>query len=296
MRLIDNIEEKLWSYNQKNIIVRWIEISIIVFRVIYKSRLKHLAASLTYTTLLALVPVLAILFYIFKTFKIDSFIKKIINEFLEPLGNSGIELSNYLYQFIDNAQIGFLGGIGIIFLLYSVYQAFQKIEYSLNYIWRIGKQKKIVKKLIGFIWTFLSIILFSMVVLVLNIFIHKINLDINEYGNKSLTLIYSYIIKIISIIITAFIISILYKYIPNTKVSFKSAFYGGIFCAILWLPLTFIFTKIISLSTGISIIYSSFASIILLLIWLNTIWLLFLSGGLVSYLVQNPEVIKKTRR
>ncbi|MGY0398897.1 MAG: YhjD/YihY/BrkB family envelope integrity protein, partial [Ostreibacterium sp.] len=102
----------------------------------------------------------------------------------------------------------------------------------------------------------------------------------------------TYVAKLLSILVTALLLAFLYVTIPNTEVEFKAAYFGGLFCAVLWIPLTMVFTKIFSLSTNYSVIYSSFAGIIIALIWLHILWLLFLSGSLVTYFIQSPTLLK----
>ena len=77
------------------------------------------AMSLVYTTLLSLVPLLAISFSVLKGFGVHNQIEPALLNFLEPLGEKRMEITANIIGFVDNIQVGVLGTVGLLFLLFG---------------------------------------------------------------------------------------------------------------------------------------------------------------------------------
>jgi membrane protein len=93
------------------------------------------AMSLVYTTLLSIVPLLALSFSVLKAFGVTNQIRPMLLNLLEPLGEKGVEVAQRITGFIENMNVGVLGAVGLVLLLYTSISLIQKIEESLNYIW-----------------------------------------------------------------------------------------------------------------------------------------------------------------
>lgn len=292
MTPLQKLEHHIWQTESPNLWQRVLRILLAVFRVINQSRLKLFATSLTYGTLLAIVPLLAVLFTLLKSFGIDTVLQKVLAEILAPMGESGTEVGNYLLEFVGNAQTGLLGGIGLMFLFYSVFALFRKIEIALNHIWFVQTMRSLKNQLIGYLGALMLTVIVAATAISLNVFFHKGTL-INALGDSPLMAwLLTWGAKLLSITITALMLAIVYSAAINSHVKFRAAFAGGVFCALMWIPLTAGFAKIIAASSNYSLIYSSFAGLIILLVWLHILWILFLSGGLVTYFVQYPALLK----
>jgi len=104
------------------------------------------ATSLVYTTLLSLVPFLAVTFSVLKAFGIHQQIKPILAEALEPLGPRGMEITANIIQFVDNLKVGVLGAVGVAALFYTTYSLIDTIEKALNSIWRVHQGRSLARK------------------------------------------------------------------------------------------------------------------------------------------------------
>lgn len=292
MNALTNLERRIWQNPTPNRREKTLRVLLAVFRVVTQSRIKLFATTLTYHTLLAIVPVLAVLFTLLKSFGIERFLQRVVNDILAPMGSAGTEVSRHLFQFIGNAQAGFLGGVGLLFLFYSIFKLFNKIEAALNHLWFIERNRSLKNQLFGYLGVIMLAVIVATLALSLNVFVHQ-GVVASQWGHQPLVAwLLTGSIKILSVIITAVTLAVLYSGAVNTEVNFRAAFIGGLFCALLWLPLTAGFAKLIGMSSSYSVIYSSFAGLVILLIWLDILWLLFLSGGLVAYFVQFPALLK----
>ena len=92
------------------------------------------AMSLVYTTILSLVPLLAISFSILKGFGVHNQVEPMLLNLLAPLGNKGVEITERIVGFVDNVKVGVLGSLGFVLLFYTVVSLMQKIERTFNYV------------------------------------------------------------------------------------------------------------------------------------------------------------------
>ena len=94
-------------------------------------------------------------------------------------------------------------------------------------------------------------------------------------------------------IFVAIALSIFYLFIPDTKVKFKNAIAGGVLASVLWQLTGAGFAYFVVASVQYQVLYSSFAIIILFLLWLYIIWVIVLIGASLSYYLQNTQAIRR---
>ena len=99
-----------------------------LIRDILRGDLTLRAMSLVYTTLLSVVPLLALSFAVLKGFGFHRELEPVLYTFLEPLGDRGYELTGQIMAFVDNVRGDVLGSLGLIFLLYTTISMIQKVE------------------------------------------------------------------------------------------------------------------------------------------------------------------------
>src|SRR5829696_6287199 len=105
------------------------------------------AMSLVYSSLFALVPVIAVAFSVLKAFGYHRQLEPVLFEFLRPLGVRGYELTANIMKFVENAQTTLLGTVGFAFLLYTVITMIQKVESSLNFTWHVERPRSLTKRI-----------------------------------------------------------------------------------------------------------------------------------------------------
>lgn len=249
------------------------------------------AMSLVYTTLLSLVPLLAVSFSVLKGMGAHNQIKPMLLNVLSPLGSGGVEITEHLLNFVDNIKVGVLGFIGVALLFYTVISLIQKIERAFNFTWRITSYRSIGQRFSDY----LSVIMVGPVLVFLAIGITasisssslvETLSAIEPFG--TLLVLLGKIIPYI-LIIAAF--TFIYSIIPNTKVQFKSALTGAIIAGLLWETTGWMFTSFVANSANYTAVYSSFAVLMIFMIWLYLSWLILLIGASIAYYHQYPERI-----
>ena len=121
--------------------LRVLRVSYALIRDLREGQLTLRAMSLVYTTILSLVPLMAISFSILKGFGVHNQVEPVLLNLLAPLGDKGVEISERIVGFMDNVKVGVLGSLGFVLLFYTVVSLMQKIERAFNYVWQIKTER-----------------------------------------------------------------------------------------------------------------------------------------------------------
>ncbi len=289
--------KKLWKTDSESagkgtpLKIRAVRLLYILFIGLTDEQLILRAMSLVYTTLLSIVPLLAVSFSVLKAFGVHTRFLIFLYYFLEPLGQSGLDISMKIIGFVENVKIGVLGSIGLSVLVYTVLSMVQKIESALNYIWNIKGTRGFSQRFSNY----MSVLLIGPVLIFSAIGITA-SLMSSSIMQKLMTVhLLGFIIYAVSRIMPYLLIStaftLIYIFLPNTRVRFRAALTGGIAAAVLWQTIGWIFTSFITTSAHYSAIYSGFATLILFLIWLYWNFLTLLIGARISFFAQHPQLL-----
>ena len=246
------------------------------------------AAGLVYATLLSLVPFLAVMFSVLKAFDVHHVIEPLLAQVLEPLGPRSGEITSTIVGFVDNIKIGVLGVVGIAGLFYTTYSLIDKIEQALNAIWQVKQGRTWERKFADYLSAVLvgPVLVVSAFGMVASLQSHTVVQRLADMEPFGTLLVWTG--EVIPLVLLCAVFTFFYKVIPNTQVHIRSAAVGGVSAAILWVIAEEIFAQFVVASTNYSAIYSSFAVLILFLLWLYTGWMIVLIGAQFSFFHQYP--------
>lgn len=246
------------------------------------------AAGLVFTTLLSLVPFLAVTFSVLKAFDIHHVIEPMLAQLLEPLGPKSHEITATIVRFVDNIKISVLGIVGVGGLFYTTYSLIDKIEQALNVIWQVKQGRTWERKFADYLSAVLvgPVLVMSAFGLLASLQSHTLVQHLVQMEPLGTLLVWSG--EVIPFVLLCALFTFFYKVIPNTHVQMRSAAVGGVSAAILWLIAGEAFAKFVAASANYSAIYSSFAVLILFLLWLYTGWMIVLIGAQLSFFYQYP--------
>jgi len=293
----NKLNERLWQANQYE--QNWFQSHLTQALRIFYGTIRDLsgglpslrAMGLVYTTLLSLVPLLAVSFSVLKGFGAHNQLEPALINLMEPLGEKGIQVSQQIISFVDNMKVGILGSLGLLFLIITVLSLVKKIESAFNFTWRINVTRNIFQRFSNYLSVILigPLLLFTAVGINASFnsstIIDKIS-AIEPFGTMLL-----FIGEIVPYILTILSFTLIYILIPNTKVRFTSAVYGAVIATILWKSIGALFSTFIVDSTNYTAIYSGFAILIIFMLWIYISWLIILTGASISYYHQNPDRI-----
>jgi len=272
-----------------------IQILYVVIRDLADGQLTLRAMSLVYTTLLSMVPLLAVSFSVLKGFGVHNKVEPTLLKVLEPLGQQGVEITQKIIEFVNNVKVGVLGSVGLFFLLYTVISLIQKIERAFNYTWNVSHTRPLTQRFSDYLSVIFvgPVLLFSAIGISASISNATIIQHIQSI--EALNLLLTATGKSIPYLLVICAFTFIYLLIPNTKVKFKSAVIGAIISGILWETTGWLFASFLVGSGNYTAIYSAFATLILFLIWLYLSWVILLTGASISFYHQNPEYITQKR-
>jgi len=283
-----NYEKAPW---QKRLAINCFRILSMIAHGASEHKLLVRSTALAYTTLLSIVPLLAVSFSLFKAFgglegamgKIQTFI--ISN--LTP--GTGENITQYLDQFISRYHSGAVGGIGFLALLLTVIALLTSIERAFNEIWGIQKNRSFIRRVTSY-WALITI---GPVLLGLSITItaslQASGIVQGVLGSSGLD---RFLVGKLPYLVTFFLFSTLYLIMPNTKVTVKSAAIGGVVGAFLWEIAKWGYTLYAANMITDSKIYGSLAALPLFLVWLYYSWIVVLIGAEVAFAHQNIQTYK----
>lgn len=253
------------------------------------------AMSLVYTTLLSVVPLIALIFSIFKSLGYHRELEPVLYSFLEPLGDKAYDLTSQVMTFVDNVRSGVLGSIGLIFLLYTVLSMVQKVEESFNFVWRVEQPRSLGRRFSEYVSVMVvgpAIIVAALGVLA-SMTSSSIVQSVSQYEPFGSILLF--LGKLTPYVLVTGVFTFVYSFVPNTRVRLRAAVTGGLIAGIGWLVSGVVFASFVANSGRTMMIYAGFAVVIVALIWLYVSWLVLLLGAQLSFYVQNPQYLRPGR-
>ncbi|MDH5626300.1 MAG: YihY/virulence factor BrkB family protein, partial [Nitrospira sp.] len=216
------------------------------------------ASGLVYTTLLSLVPFLAVTFSVLKAFGAHQQIEPLLNQVLEPLGPKGAELTGQIIGFVNNLKVGVLGAVGVAGLFYTTYSLIDKIEQAFNAIWRVRQGRTWARKFTDYLSVVLvgPVLIFTAIGLIASVQSHALVeqvMAIEPFGSLLL-----WTAELMPFILLCGVFTFIYKFVPNTQVTAYAALIGGLTAALLWGIAGEAFAAFVAASGKYSAIYSGF--------------------------------------
>ena len=294
----EQINQYIWSYNacdsgaERSAWRHFLQIVFMVGRDLMGGMITLHAMSLVYTTLLALVPLLAVSISVLKGFGVHDQLEPALARILAPMGEQSAELSAHVVGFVDNMKIGVLGAVGLVLLLYTTISLIQKIEAAFNHTWRLHSSRSLMQRFSDYLSVIMvgPVLVFSAVGITASLGSNHIVEVLNSlpYMSGLLHLLGNLLPYVL--IIAAF--TFIYMLVPNTRVQIRSALYGALIAGALWESSGMLFTSFVSGSKSYTAIYSGFAIALVFMIWLYLSWIILLVGASIAFYHQNPEQLK----
>lgn len=291
---VDRFKSLVWHTDlvgmsgSRRLLARSLRILTQVAKDIWDGQLTLRAMSLVYTTLLSLVPLLAISFSVLKGFGVHREIEPFLITFLAPLGDKAEEIALRFVEFIDNTSVSVLGYIGFGMLFYAVISLMQKIERAFNFVWRVERDRSFSER----VRDYLTLIFVGPTLMVAATGMWATIMGTNFVetlaGVAPLGWLLDIATRAIPIALVIFTFTFVYAFVPNIKVRWRPALIGGVISGLLWNAGGLGFAAFVGSSGNYSAIYSGFATAIFFMIWLYVAWMILLVGCSISFYIQNP--------
>lgn len=273
---------------------------VLAVRGFSEDRLMVKASALTYYTLFAIVPIIALVMAIARGFGMQDMIVRSLSDQVSEHAGVMMNVLEFVNRYLEHAKGGVFVGIGVVMLVWSVMSGFRHVETIFNDIWNVKKNRSISSQLS----TYLSLMFVLPILVVassgLSMFLVSTFSDEYMFGAFSPFLVR--VIKTLPYFINILIFTALFLIVPNTRVKFLSALTAGTFTGVVFQLFQYFYIKGQVFLTSYNAVYGGFAMVPLLLLWLQISWLIILLGAELSFAVQNyanyeyAEDIKKMSR
>ncbi len=288
--------------NKKNVLHNVLKVIMLTVRGVQEQNLGASSRSLTYRTILSLVPMLAVLFAIARGFGFEKILESQIFDFFN---NSDTEMATdalvdvsettsftietiikLVNNSLEHARGGVFAGIGVILLLYTVILLFSDIENSFNRIWGVKKGRSIQRRAVDYFALILLLPIFAVLNYSLTALIQASTGPFDKFS-YILDPVVTQVLNFLPFLVMIITLTLLYRFMPNTKVKWASALIGGIIGGIAIQLFQMIYLNGQLWIAKYNAIYGAFAAIPLLLLWVQMSWFIVLIGAELSYSAQN---------
>lgn len=244
-----------------------------------EDRLGISASSLTFTTLIAMVPLLTVMLALFSAFPMFAKFQGALQQyFLQSLVPDGIAkpVLGALTQFTSKANR--LGGAGLVFLLFTALALMLTIDRTLNAIWRVRKPRPIAQRVLMY-WAAITL---GPLLLGISLTLSSWALTASRGFVDALPGGLALALQTLEFVLLWLAMSALFRYVPNTDVRWRHALAGGIFVAAGLEAAKRVLAWYVGAVPGISMVYGAFATLPILLLWIYVSWLVVLFGAVVA--------------
>ncbi len=294
-RILNFLTHGVWSMRLKDLsgskyfLIRQLRIYVLAVKGFYEDKCQLRASALTFYSVLSVVPVLAMAFGIAKGFGVEKLIQRELAKSFagqEQILNWLIEFAN---KMLTNSKEAYIAGLGFIILFWSVIKVLSNIEESFNDVWRIKKSRTWGRKFSDYtaFMIFAPILLIgsSATTVVLKTKLPQLASDNSILESVSPFL--SFLLNFAPYFLVWILFTLLYTFMPNTNVKFKSGLIAGIIAGTIYQFFQVGYIHFQSMVTTYNAVYGSFAALPLFLMWLQISWLVVLFGAEISFAEQN---------
>jgi len=269
--------------------IRQRRIIYLLFKGIKRDNIYIKASALTFFSILSVIPLVALAFGIAKGFGLsDELRAQIIMQF-----HNQEQVMNWILDFANNTleqtSGGWLAGIGVAFLFYSVGQLLSYVEGTFNSIWRVEETRVWYRQVTDYL---------AVIILVPALFIASSSVTVlattklTDILSRSDMLevfkpVVSFLVKLIPFILLCTLSTAAFLAMPNTRVKLRSALFAGLIAGIALQLLQIVYVESQMGITRLGALYGSFAAVPLLMVWIQMSWVVVLMGAQLSYYMQN---------
>ena len=269
--------------------LRALRVVILTAKLFLKNACPLQASALTFYTLLSIIPVLALGFAVAKGFGLEEKLEQWLYSVFDKYPEIAEKLVEFSSNTLNGAKGGVIAGVGAAVLLFTTVKLLMQIEGAFNRIWGVHASRSWMRK----ISDYLSLVLLCPILIAVNGSMSAFAAAQLAGAKQVLPFLHgdwSFLLsKLIPFAATWFLFVFIYIFIPNTKVKFAPAAFGGLAAALLYYLIQSVYITAQFLAAKYNAIYGGFAALPLFLVWLQISWIIVLFGSEMVFAVQNVK-------
>ena len=285
--------EHIWNINEKRLsgperlLLSIVKRFVITWECITKNHVMSYASALTYSSMLATVPVLAIVFAIARGFGFDTIIETRLRSSFESNPDIADTILFFVDSYLQHTKGGVFIGIGIIFLLYTLISLTSNIEEAFNTIWFVKRSRTIFRQVIDYFSVFLILPFVVVITSGVGIFLQTFRTLLPDIQLLSKTMTFFLHVSPFFFAVLAFML--LFTLMPNTRVKWRNTILPSIITGTVFMAVEWLYVHYQIKLSAYNAIYGSFAAIPLFMLWLQISWCICLFGAQFCYANQSLQ-------
>ena len=244
-----------------------------------QERCLQIAASLTFTTLLSLVPLITIALTLFSAFPVfENFSLEIKTYLLKNLmpEMAGKVITGYMQQFTESAMR--LTAVGVVLLGVTAMMLMITIGQAFNTIWRVARPRPLLKRLVIY-WAVLTL---APLLIGASLSLTSWLVGLSMGYAKHVPIFGVGVLKILPVLLTTLAFAMLFRLMPNRYVPYPHAWIGAFVAALIFESMNRVFGYYVSHFPTYKLVYGAFASVPIFLMWIYLSWLAILVGAIIA--------------
>ena len=271
----------------KYLLVGIVKKVLLAVRFFTAKRVMTKAAALTYSSLLAIVPILAVVFAIARGFGYNKYIEIWFRSALSTQPQVAEMIIGFVNSYLIHTQSGIFLGVGLLFMLYTVLMLVSNIEDTFNEIWQVKKSRSVFRTFTDYLAMFFVFPILIVLSSGISIFLATMADHVPDF--LMLGSAVRLLIDLIPYVLMSALFIALYVFMPNTKVNLKHVIVPGVLAGIAMQALQFVYIHSQLFLSGYNAIYGSFAALPLFMLWMQISWTICLFGAELCYTNQNLD-------
>jgi membrane protein len=250
-------------------------------------------SALSFTTILSMVPFLALLFAILQRFEVHNMVAPLL---MEQLSGGSQEVASRILAYINNTNLGTLGAFGLVALLFTVITLLDNIEEAFNLIWNVRAPRPLHRKLFDYLVIIASVPLLIFTAISVTTFLETRSVFQWLMQASYLGDLLLFLLQFLPYLIIWVVLTLVYILLPNITVRIRSAIFGALLAGTLWQVAQWGY---IHFQVGVArynAIYGTMAVLPIFMIWIYVSWLIVLLGVQVVHTHQNIRSLRRELR
>ena len=286
--------EEIWELELEELskakarFIKYVKVAIITAKTYAQQKIGPQAVALSYLSVMALVPFLAIVFAITGGLGVDGLLKEFMYDNFSSNQGAIDTVLSFSQNIIDTARSGWMGFFNAFLFLWIIYRLMAGVESAFNNVWKVNSNRSLVRRL-SYYLLILTLSPFVILVLFSGSFVYTNLLDYMGLNIEELSFIKKVLSWVLFIAVAALTFSAMYKFIPKYDVEYGVAFRAAVFAAVAFTGMQFLYLETQLLVSRLNGVYGTFAAIPLFMVWLNISWNIILMGAELSYAFQHVD-------
>ena len=268
--------------------IKYVKVMLITIKTFANERIGFQAVALSFFSTMSVVPFIAIMFAITGGLGLSDKLKELLYAYFNNSQQTIDVVLGFADNIINTAQSSTMGLVSALMFAFIVIWMMLNVERVFNNVWRVRKSRNIFKRL-SYILALVILSPFVVMVFFAGSFVYSNALEYLGLDIAGLSAVKTLFTWLLFAVVVSLTLSAMYKFIPNARVQYASAFRASVPAALAFTIVQYLYLETQVFVTRLSAIFGAFAAVPLFMVWINIGWFIILIGAELSYAFQNVD-------